>query len=196
MINHEIFYYKLIILQVFVWFFFQVGDYIITPEICIERKSISDLIMSLSSGRLYNQAVSMTRHYAKPMLLIEFDQNKAFSLSGNYYISKDMKSSDITSKLQLLTLHFPKLKIVWSPSPQATAQLFDELKEGKEQPVAEIAAQIGLEEEDDKQFNVDNYNTKLHDFVLKLPGVHTKNIRKILNDGGSLDNLAKLTQVK
>ncbi|XP_044006341.1 DNA repair endonuclease XPF [Aphidius gifuensis] len=173
-----------------------VGDYIITPEICIERKSISDLIMSLSSGRLYNQAVSMTRHYAKPMLLIEFDQNKAFSLSGNYYISKDMKSSDITSKLQLLTLHFPKLKIVWSPSPQATAQLFDELKEGKEQPVAEIAAQIGLEEEDDKQFNVDNYNTKLHDFVLKLPGVHTKNIRRILNDGGSLDNLVKLTQAE
>jgi len=57
----------------------QVGDYILTPEICVERKSISDLIGSLLSGRLYNQAVSMTRHYAKPMLLIEFDQNKPFS---------------------------------------------------------------------------------------------------------------------
>ncbi|KYN49998.1 DNA repair endonuclease XPF [Cyphomyrmex costatus] len=32
------------------------------------------------------------------------------------------------AKLQLLTLHFPKLKIVWSPSPHATAQLFEELK--------------------------------------------------------------------
>jgi len=57
----------------------QVGDYILTPEICVERKSISDLIGSLLSGRLYNRAVSMTRHYAKPMLLIEFDQNKPFS---------------------------------------------------------------------------------------------------------------------
>lgn len=92
----------------------------------------------------------MTRHYAKPMLLIEFDQNKPFGLQvlfnffhsicsliivkffhveqGNYYISKDMKSTLVTAKLQLLTLHFPKLKLVWSPNPAATAQLFEELK--------------------------------------------------------------------
>lgn len=35
---------------------------------------------------------------------------------------------DVQKKLQLLTLHFPKLKIVWSPSPYASAQLFEELK--------------------------------------------------------------------
>lgn len=34
----------------------------------------------------------------------------------------------IISKLQLLTLHFPRLKLVWSPGPHATAQLFEELK--------------------------------------------------------------------
>ncbi len=32
-----------------------VGDYVLSPEICIERKSIPDLIGSLSSGRLYKQ---------------------------------------------------------------------------------------------------------------------------------------------
>lgn len=62
------------------------GDYILTPEICVERKSIADLIGSLFSGRLYNQAVSMTRHYAKPMLLIEFDQNKPFCFQVFYKI--------------------------------------------------------------------------------------------------------------
>ncbi len=29
-----------------------VGDYILTPEICVERKSIPDLVSSFSSGRL------------------------------------------------------------------------------------------------------------------------------------------------
>ena len=48
----------------------EVGDYILTPEICVERKSISDLIGSLNGGRLFNQATSMSRFYAKPMLLI------------------------------------------------------------------------------------------------------------------------------
>ena len=30
-----------------------VGDYILTPDICIERKSIPDLVSSFNSGRLY-----------------------------------------------------------------------------------------------------------------------------------------------
>lgn len=29
-----------------------IGDYIITPEMCVERKSIADLISSFNSGRL------------------------------------------------------------------------------------------------------------------------------------------------
>jgi DNA excision repair protein ERCC-4 len=47
---------------------------------------------------------------------------------GTYYVSSDVTSNDVAAKLQLLTLHFPKLKLVWSPSPYATAQLFEELK--------------------------------------------------------------------
>jgi len=57
-----------------------VGDYILTPDICVERKSVSDLIGSLNNGRLYNQAVAMCRHYVRPLLLIEFDPNKSFAL--------------------------------------------------------------------------------------------------------------------
>lgn len=30
----------------------QVGDYILAPNICVERKSINDLIQSLNTGRL------------------------------------------------------------------------------------------------------------------------------------------------
>ena len=47
------------------------------------------------------------------MLLIEFDDKKPFSLQGKYYLSKDLQSSDIVAKLQLLTLHFPKLRNIF-----------------------------------------------------------------------------------
>lgn len=30
----------------------QVGDYILSPDMCVERKSISDMIQSFTSGRL------------------------------------------------------------------------------------------------------------------------------------------------
>ena len=165
----------------------EVGDYILTPEICVERKSISDLIGSLQGGRLFNQATSMTRFYAKPMLLIEFDQNKPFALQGKYYLSRDIASTDITARLQLLTIHFPKLRILWSPSPHATAELFEELKKGRAEPDAAKAAAMSFDFIDD--YNVDKYNPSVRDFVSKLPGITSKNIFAILN---SIDNLADL----
>ena len=59
----------------------EVGDYVLTPSHCVERKSINDLIESLSNGRLYNQANAMCRSYKIPILLIEFGQNKPFLLN-------------------------------------------------------------------------------------------------------------------
>ncbi len=57
-----------------------VGDYILSEEICVERKGISDLHQSFASGRLFNQAESMTKHYKFPCLLIEFSPEKSFAL--------------------------------------------------------------------------------------------------------------------
>lgn len=33
----------------------QVGDYVLSPDIVVERKALPDLFASLGSGRLYNQ---------------------------------------------------------------------------------------------------------------------------------------------
>jgi DNA excision repair protein ERCC-4 len=54
----------------------QVGDYVLSPEVVVERKALPDLFASLGSGRLYHQAESMTKAYKTPMLLIEFDGDK------------------------------------------------------------------------------------------------------------------------
>ena len=102
-----------------------VGDYILSPEICIERKSVSDLIGSFKSGRLYTQAEAMLQHYKSPMLLIEFDANKSFTLepfadlSGTYASTATVNAAqtDLQGKIVLLTLAFPRLKIIWSSSP-------------------------------------------------------------------------------
>ena len=47
---------------------------------CVERKSLPDLRSSFVSGRLYHQAEAMTRHYAVPVLLLEFERDKAFAM--------------------------------------------------------------------------------------------------------------------
>lgn len=65
----------------------EVGDYILSPSICVERKSIQDLFGSFASGRLYHQVETMVRYYRIPVLLIEFSQDKSFSFlvsTSNY----------------------------------------------------------------------------------------------------------------
>ncbi|GAV75302.1 hypothetical protein CFOL_v3_18781 [Cephalotus follicularis] len=61
----------------------EVGDYILSPLICVERKSIQDLFMSFTSGRLFHQVEMMVRYYRMPVLLIEFSQDKSFSFQVN-----------------------------------------------------------------------------------------------------------------
>ncbi|XP_013183116.1 DNA repair endonuclease XPF [Amyelois transitella] len=170
-----------------------IGDYILTPDICVERKSISDLIGSLNSGRLYTQCTQMCRNYSRPILLIEFDQNKPFNLQGHLVVSSDMSGADVQQKLQLLTIHFPRLKLVWSPSPYATAELFYELKQNRKNPnIAEALALSGDHTAEDMHY--ERYNISVHDFVQKLPGVTSKNITRIMNRGVSLDHLITLSK--
>lgn len=121
----------------------EIGDYILSPHICVERKSVSDLFGSLNSGRLFNQAENMRRFYQTPVLLIEFTQGKAFSLQDASDISSEILATNIISKLTLLVLHFPSLRIVWSRSPHATVELFKVIKRNQEEPDMEAAAALG-----------------------------------------------------
>ncbi|OKL63304.1 hypothetical protein UA08_01474 [Talaromyces atroroseus] len=149
-----------------------VGDYVLTPDICVERKSVRDLISSLRNGRLYNQAETMLKYYKNPLLLIEFDQNKSFTfdafasaslpstgfLSDYVFTSSGNPASAASSSLAnpstpksaqhmlvLLTLAFPRLKIIWSSSPYQTAEIFAELKKNNPEPDPIRAVQIGLD---------------------------------------------------
>uniref|UniRef100_A0A182P284 DNA repair endonuclease XPF n=1 Tax=Anopheles epiroticus TaxID=199890 RepID=A0A182P284_9DIPT len=189
-----------------------IGDYIITPEICVERKSISDLIGSLNSGRLYNQCVQMTRYYAKPILLIEFDQNKPFHFQRYFMVSNagggpsssssssggGSTNEDIMAKLQLLTIHFPKLRLVWSPSPYSTAQLFEELKQGKPEPDPDVAVKVGSDEAGtDESDALDGLaNVEVQEFLLKLPGITTRNVGRVMRQCKSLRDLTQKTEAQ
>lgn len=104
---------------------------------------------------------------------------------------------DITQKLQLLTVHFPRLRLVWSPSPYATAQLFGELKQGKPEPDAAQAAALGSDESSKELDSIaDRMNTNIYDFLLKLPGITTRNIAKVMMKVKNLKELIRMNLVK
>ncbi|DBA04618.1 TPA: LOW QUALITY PROTEIN: hypothetical protein N0F65_012201 [Lagenidium giganteum] len=177
----------------------EVGDYVLSPSICVERKSVSDLFGSLNSGRLYNQAESMGRHYELPVLLIEFAQGKAFSLQDPSEIGSEIVASNITSKLSLLVLHFPSLRIVWSRSPHATVEIFKSIKKNQDEPDMETAAAVGTGANTGATSNGTStsenglsYNTSAVDVLKRLPGINEHNFRKVL---AQVTNLAELSRL-
>ncbi|PWN88390.1 DNA repair protein [Acaromyces ingoldii] len=183
----------------------QVGDYILTSDMCVERKSLSDLIQSFNSGRLYTQCELMSVHYQHPILLIEFDQDKSFSLQSmneakgkivSRAITTKTKSQDvdIQSKLVLLTIAFPRLRIIWSSSPYATSDIFAELKNNYDEPDLDKVAAVGLDENSSSSaFSENSLNMTPQDILLSLPGITTKNFRLVSN---SVRDLAELFELE
>jgi DNA excision repair protein ERCC-4 len=49
----------------------KVGDYVVSPETAIERKTIQDLLNSIYDGRLFIQCSQLKEHYIKPVLIVE-----------------------------------------------------------------------------------------------------------------------------
>ncbi|KAK6783024.1 hypothetical protein RDI58_020820 [Solanum bulbocastanum] len=185
----------------------EVGDYILSPLICVERKSISDLFGSFASGRLYHQVEMMSRYYRIPVLLIEFSQDKSFSFQSASEIGDDVTPNNIISKLSLLVLHFPRLCIIWSRSLHATAEIFASLKSNQDEPDEVKAIRVGVPSEEGVVENdvsliifvltplfrrAENYNTSAVEMLRRLPGVTDSNYRGIMDGCKSLAELAML----
>ncbi|KAJ3996766.1 hypothetical protein F5050DRAFT_1757129 [Lentinula boryana] len=190
-----------------------VGDYILTPEICVERKSLSDLVSSFNSGRLYTQCELMSVHYKTPVLLIEFDEDKAFSFeiisdlksyakTTNRYPPKkkttgnpaehEYTSPTIQSKITLLTLSFPRLRIIWSSSPYATADIFNDLKKDRAEPDPGKAVATGAEEDPEAGAGV---NAAAEELLRSFPGITAKNVKHVMNKVMNVRELCEMDLV-
>ncbi|KAK9493170.1 hypothetical protein V1508DRAFT_110892 [Lipomyces doorenjongii] len=182
-----------------------VGDYILSPHICVERKSVPDLISSFRDGRLYSQCETMTQYYKTVVLLIEFDQNKSFSLDPFSDVSASTASVsagaggatggyDLQAKLVLLVLSFPNIRIIWSSSPYQTAEIFLELKRNQEEPDPETATNVGLDELGENGESSNLYNQAAMDMLRSMPGITAVNYRNLMYDVENFQQLCEMSE--
>jgi DNA excision repair protein ERCC-4 len=205
-----------------------VGDYILTPDICVERKSIRDLITSLKNGRLYNQAETMLQYYKYPLLLIEFDQNKSFTFdafasistgptfttdqgfsssgtatsSSSSFLANPSNPKSAQHLLVILTLAFPRLKIVWSSSPYQTAEIFAELKKNAAEPDPLRAVQLGLDIDISNSGSGDVmaatgiehriFNMLPQDMLRAVPGVTPQALERLIIETDNINDIANM----
>ena len=72
---------------------------------------IADQLCIPSALCSYNQVTMMSRYYKRPILLIEFSESRSFSLQSKTAIGSDISINNVSSKLVLLTIHFPKVQL-------------------------------------------------------------------------------------
>jgi DNA excision repair protein ERCC-4 len=180
-----------------------VGDFVLSSVHCVERKSISDLFGSFASGRLYTQAEAMSKHYNVPCLLIEFDPDKSFGLLNSNDLGSDIRQDSITTKLSILAIHFPRLRILWSKSPHDTVKIFQKLKRNREEPDVERAMQVGRSESAEALLEAkpaegdespDEVNEAARNVLLSLPGVNVHTARRIMDECDTLAELVEMSR--
>ena len=95
-----------------------VADYVLSPEIAVERKTVRDLVSSVYDSRLFYQASRLAASFAKPYLLVEGDSKEVEGLTRNlksYY-----------GAIANVTVAYD-LRVIYTASPRETAIAIAEL---------------------------------------------------------------------
>jgi DNA excision repair protein ERCC-4 len=105
-----------------------VGDYIVSPQTAIERKTISDLISSIYDGRLFLQCNDLVQYYPRPLIVIEGrallggPEEYPQTLENNYHDSYADQLPLILDALARIALEF-RIPIIPTPTPEFTSRM-------------------------------------------------------------------------
>jgi DNA excision repair protein ERCC-4 len=76
-----------------------VGDYIVSPDTAVERKTVHDLIHSIYDGRLYVQCAQLVKHYQKPIVIIQGDLTRLAEIPDD--VEDEEKKKKMAERLPL-----------------------------------------------------------------------------------------------
>ena len=154
-----------------------VADYVLTPEIAVERKTVQDFISSVYDSRIFYQAARISSAYAKPYLLVEGDSKAVEKLAVN------MKS--YYGAIASVSLAYG-LRILYTANRRETAIAISELlRNARARPVTQTR------ELPPKSKSLSQQQLYL---VSSLPGVGTKLAKRLLLKYGTPRRIMNLTE--
>ncbi len=155
-----------------------VADYVLSPEIAVERKALRDFVSSVYDGRLFVQASEIARSYRKPYLIVEGDIKELSELTRNlnsYYGA----IASVTLVHDLRVMHT-------SDQAQTAAAIAALARHSRTRslPSSSFTAAPKANEEPQQQLYL----------VSALPGVGTKLAKRMLSRFGSPRRIMNLSE--
>lgn len=150
----------------------EVGDFIISDRVCIERKTFNDFIDSIINGRIFQQTEEMKRNFEKCFLLIE-GKNSNGRLTENA----------LKAAMATLILKY-NIDVIMTENEKETARLVYWMARKEQEEFKRIIGIKGKKKPKDIKY-LQQY------FLSSLPGIstvlskrlleHFKNIKNIIN---------------
>jgi DNA excision repair protein ERCC-4 len=128
--------------------------------------------------------VQDVKSYVKPTG--KYPPKKPGSSSNN---QEAYQPPSIQQKLVLLTLAFPRVRILWSSSPYATADIFKDLKANSREPDYAAAVAVGA---DSDPAAGQGLHGPAEELLHTLPGITAKNAGYVMNHARSMRELCEL----
>jgi len=161
---------------------FEVGDYIISDRIAIERKKVEDFLESIKDGRLFSQIVEMRRNYEVPILIIE----------GESLFIRGFHENSIYGALASIVSDY-KIPIISTKNSRETAKFIEALMRrelGEKREVSLRKEKRPMSDEERQRYIIES-----------LPNVSAKLSQRLLEHFGSVKDVinaevGELIQVK
>ncbi len=141
----------------------EVGDYILSDRVCVERKTSADFLSSIFDQRIFKQMENLKNSYEKPVLVIE---------GHDLYSQRNVHPNAVRGALASIAIDY-SIPILWTETPEETAALLYWIAR-REQVEEERALSIRV------QKKVPGLKEQQEFLVAGLPGVNTKLARRLL----------------
>ncbi|VDN55404.1 unnamed protein product [Dracunculus medinensis] len=174
----------------------EVGDYILAPDVAVERKALDDLVQSLHSGRIFKQIEQMLRHYENVILLIESNKRDNFRkiTGGPFQGELSRRCRETRGLFTILVRTYPQLNVVWTMDPTNSAEMFEEFKLNKLNPDVNKAIalrsdveNIVITEATGKEQCIENlpkvkrFNSVLQRQLARLPSMNMNDVVRLMS---------------
>jgi ERCC4-type nuclease len=148
----------------------EIGDYIISENVCIERKSSSDFVSSIIDGRVFNQAEEMKRNFDKAVIIVE-GRNNDGRITENAY----------KGAIASLIMNYDAVVVNVENEKEAARMIYFLAKKEQEEFERSVAIKGKKKPKDIKEMQ--------QFFLSSLPGVSSVIAKRMLQNFGSVKDI-------
>jgi Fanconi anemia group M protein len=147
----------------------EVGDFIASERVAIERKSYNDFIGSIIDGRIFEQATNLRKGFEKSIILIEG------------YSNREINDNALKAALATLMINFG-VSIISTKNPYDTAKtIFWIAKKEQTENKYGVSFKVGKKPKSMKE---------MQEFIISsIPGISNVLAERLLNHFGSVEKI-------